>query len=177
MSVKRLQALEAKRATIMAKELDQTVIEDILGHTESYGVDLNRMIDPTLHSEALRDPAKVAEAVLHKGTSRFDWADDLWRQAEAATGWEKECLQAHSVSEMMEGCRQLTKIFELLKSRDAQRHVFSKIPADLKKAVEIVRNLDGVTVKLSEAEAALSKMGYTFRSLAKAVSDAVIQIG
>ena len=94
-----------------------------------------------------------------------------------ATGWEKECLQAHSVSEMMEGCRQLVKVFDLLRSRDAQRHVFSRIPSDLKKAVESVRNLDGVSLKLSEAETALSKMGYTFRSLAKAVSDAVVQIG
>ena len=116
---------------------------------------------------------RPAEAVLHKGTSRFDWADDLWRQAEAATGWEKECLQAHSVSEMMEGCRQLKKVFQLLMNRDTIRNTVPKIPKDLKEAVKIIWNLDGVNITLSQAEVLLKTKGYTFQSLAEAVSNAV----
>ena len=136
------------------------------------------MINPDLFGEALKNPAKVAEAVLHKGIGRFDIANTLWTQAEASGSIiQKQLLQARSVSEMMEGCRQMVKVFDILKARDAVRNTFTKIPDDVKQAVEIVRHLDGVTTKLSEAEAALSQIGYNFRQLAQAVSDTVFKVG
>lgn len=172
-AAQQLEAQEAKQAAIATKLYDQTVVEDILGHVESYGDDLLRMIKPELHGEVLQNPAKVAEAVLHKGTSRFNYADKLWKEAEAATGWEKEYLQGRCVSEMMEGCRQLKKVFQLLMNRDTIRNTVPKIPKDLKEAVKIIWNLDGVNITLSQAEVLLKTKGYTFQSLAEAVSNAV----
>ena len=176
-AIKKLETQEAKQAALAAKLYDQTVIEDVLGHLESYGDDLTRMVDPELHAFALQHPEKVAEAIFHKGNERFTYAAELWTQAEAYSGWEKEFLQGRSVSEMMEGCRQLRKIFGLLKDRDAQRHLFSKIPGDVKKAIKIIENLDGVQVKLSEAQARLAEIGYDFTKLAQEVSELVYKIG
>ena len=48
-----------------------------------------------------------------------------------------------------------------------------KIPKDLKEAVKIIWNLDGVNITLSQAEVLLKTRGYTFQSLAEAVSNAV----
>ena len=177
-ALKRMEEMEAKQAAIATRLYDQTVVEDILHHPESYGEDLGRMIDKELYGEALKNPAKVAEAVLHKGTSRFDYADLLWAQAEAADGIvKKQILQARAVSEMMEGCRQINKVFKLISGRDAVRHTFSKLPRKLRKAVELLEPLNGVSTTLSEVETALAQEGYTFRSLSQAVSDAVFQVG
>ncbi|MBO4673087.1 MAG: hypothetical protein J5616_01895 [Bacteroidaceae bacterium] len=176
-AIKQLESQEAKQAAIAAKLYDQTVIEDVFGHFESYGDDLMRMVDPELHADALRNPAKVADAIFHKGAERFDYADDLWRQAEALSGWEREFLQGRSVSEKMEGFRQLKKVFDLLKDRDAQRHLFTKIPNNVKEAVRTIEHLDGVTVKLSQVEAKLAEQGFTFKGLAKEISELVYVIG
>ena len=177
-ALKSLEEMEAKQAAIAARLYDQTVVEDVARHFESYGEDLNRMVNPELHGEALKNPTKVAEAVLHKGTSRFDYADELWRQAELADSVvQKEILEAQAVSEMMEGCRQIKKVFDIIKARDAVRNTYSKIPDEVNRAVDILRNLNGVETKLSQAEAALAQKGFTFRSLSQAVSDAVIQVG
>lgn len=176
-ALKSLKEMEAKQAAIAARLYDQTVVEDVARHFESYGEDLNRMVNPELHGEALKNPTKVAEAVLHKGTSRFDYADELWRQAELADSVvQKEILEAQAVSEMMEGCRQIKKVFDIIKARDAVRNTYSKIPDEVNRAVDILRNLNGVETKLSQAEAALAQKGFTFRSLSQAVSDAVIQV-
>ena len=176
-AIKKLETQEAKQAALAAKLYDQTVIEDVFRHLESYGDDLERMIDPELHAFALQHPEKVAEAIFYKGNERFTYAAELWTQAESHSGWEKEFLQGRSVSEMMEGCRQLRKIFGLLKDRDAQRHLFTKIPGDVKKAIKIIENLDGVQVKLSEAQARLAEIGYDFTKLAQEVSELVYKIG
>lgn len=177
-ALERLEALEAKQASIASRMADQTVIEDVLRHAESYGDDLPRLINKDLFGEALKNPAKVAEAVLHKGMSRFNFADDLWRQGEMAGGVvRKQLLQGQAVSEMMEGCRQMKKVFKILMDRDAVRNTVTKIPDDLKEAIRIIENLDGVTTTLSQAEVALSQIGYNFQSLAKGVSNLVYRVG
>lgn len=177
-SLKELAKHEARLAEEAKRLYDQTVIEDILNHPESYGDDLGRMIDPLLHPEDLKNPAKVAEAVLHKGVSRFDYADVLWAQGETTRGiLKKQIFQARSVSEMMEGCRQMVKVFDLVSSRDAVRHLFSKIPNNLREAIEVLRLMDGANVRLSEVEMALTKLGFSFRSLAKEVSETVLKVG
>ena len=177
-ALKRLEVLEAKQASIATRLYDHTVVEDVLRHLESYGEDLQRMINPEFYGEALKNPAKVAEAVLHKGTSRFDYADALWSQAEAAGDIvQKQLLQGQAVSETMEGCRQMVKVFDIIKARDAVRNTFTKIPDNLKEAVEVLRHLNGVTTTLSQAEAALSQLGFTFRSFSQAVSETVVRVG
>ena len=169
-----LQRLEEKQAAIAQRLYDQTVIEDVLGHPESYGDDLNRIIDEKYFGESLKDPAKVAEAIMHKGTSRFDYADKLWAQAQATDGMlKRELLQAQAVNETMEGCRQIKKVFDLLLARDQYRNLPPKISDELKEAVGLLRPLNGVDYKLSQVEMALAERGYTFRSLNKAVSEAV----
>lgn len=169
-----LQRLEEKQAAIAQRLYDQTVIEDVLGHPESYGDDLNRIIDEKYFGESLKDPAKVAEAIMHKGTSRFDYADKLWAQAQATDGMlKRELLQAQAVNETMEGCRQIKKVFDLLLARDQYRNLPPKISNELKEAVGLLRPLNGVDYKLSQVEMALAEKGYTFRSLNKAVSEAV----
>lgn len=169
-----LQRLEEKQAAIAQRLYDQTVIEDVLGHPESYGDDLNRIIDEKYFGESLKDPAKVSEAIMHKGTSRFDYADKLWAQAQATDGMlKRDLLQAQAVNETMEGCRQIKKVFDLLLARDQYRNLPPKISDDLKEAVGLLRPLNGVDYKLSQVEVALAEKGYTFRSLNKAVSEAV----
>ena len=169
-----LQRLEEKQAAIAQRLYDQTVIEDVLGHPESYGDDLNRIIDEKYFGESLKDPAKVSEAIMHKGTSRFDYADKLWAQAQQTDGMlKRELLQAQAVNETMEGCRQIRKVFDLLLARDQYRNLPPKISDDLKEAVGLLRPLNGVDYKLSQVEVALAEKGYTFRSLNKAVSEAV----
>lgn len=177
-ALKKLEELEARQASIASRMADQTVIEDVLRHFESYGDDLPRLINKDLYGEALKNPAKVAEAVLHKGMSRFNFADDLWRQGEMAGGIvKKQLLQGQAVSEMMEGCRQMKKVFNILKDRDAVRNTITKIPDDLKLAIDVIENLDGVTTTLSQAEVALSKAGFTFQLLAHRVSELVYLVG
>ena len=176
-ALKRLQAKEAQQAAIAARLYDQTVIEDILGHPESYGEDLDRMIKQKFWGDALKNPAKVSEAILHKGTGRFDYADALWQQAGAANNTlNRRLLEAQAVSEMMEGCRQVTKVFDLLMARDAVRNTIPKISKELSDAVDILRPLNGVDATLSQVEAKLAEAGYTFHSIAKAVSNAVYKV-
>ncbi len=176
-ALKRLQAKEAQQAAIAARLYDQTVIEDILGHPESYGDDLDRMIKQKFWGDALKNPAKVSEAILHKGTGRFDYADALWQQAGAANNTlNRRLLEAQAVSEMMEGCRQVTKVFDLLMARDAVRNTIPKISKELSDAVDILRPLNGVDATLSQVEAKLAEAGYTFHSIAKAVSNAVYKV-
>lgn len=177
-TAKKIEMMEAKKAAIVARVYDQTVIEDVLHHEESYGVDLDRMIKKELHGEALRNPAKVADAVFHKGAERFDRADRLWSMARMTEGRiKKELLERRAVSEMMEGCRQLQKTFDLISSRDAKRHIISKISTRLRDAIDLLRKLNGVENKLSEVEAGLEKMGYSFLSLADDVSETCIKVG
>ena len=162
----------------MTQLYDQMPIEDVMKHFESYGDDLVRMILPEFYGEALKNPAKVAQAILHKGTSRFDLAEKLWSQAASMDSiLQKNLMQARAVSEMMEGCRQLTKTFKILSDRDAVRHTFTKVPDGLRSVMNRLKQLDGVTTTLSEMETALAGRGYTFYSLAEAVSNLAEVIG
>ena len=177
-ALKKLEEMEARQAKIMTQLYDQMPIEDVMKHFESYGDDLVRMILPEFYGEALKNPAKVAQAILHKGTSRFDLAEKLWSQAASMDSiLQKNLMQARAVSEMMEGCRQLTKTFKILSDRDAVRHTFTKVPDGLRSVMNRLKQLDGVTTTLSEMETALAGRGYTFYSLAEAVSNLAEVIG
>lgn len=136
------------------------------------------MVDKTLYGEALKNPAKVAQAIMHKGISRFDLADQLWRQAGSLDSvLQRNLMQARAVSEMMEGYRQLSKTFKILCDRDAVRHTVTKVPDGLRKVMEQLKQLDGVTATLSEMEAALARQGFNSRSLAETVGHLAEVIG
>ena len=163
-----------------AKKMDQTVVEDVLKHSESYGVDLPKMLDKALQSQKLTNPEKVAEAVLYKGQERFYIAEKLMKLAKEA-GEDSLDLQASAISELIEGCRQQVKVFDLLDARDVARlaeNGTSKISPVLREGIAILRRLavKGNT-DVKTAETALHSLGLTFEEVTKEMYRTVLAIG
>ena len=163
-----------------AKKMDQTVVEDVLHHAESYGIDLPKMLDKALKSQKLTNPEKVAEAVLYKGQERFYIAEKLMKAAKEA-GEDALDLQASAISELIEGCRQQVKVFDLLDARDIARlgaNGASKIPDVLRGGIAIMRKLavKGST-DVKTAQTALSALGLTFEEVTKEMYRTVLAIG
>jgi hypothetical protein len=163
-----------------AKKMDQTVVEDVLHHTESYGIDLPKMLDKALKSQKLTNPEKVAEAVLYKGQERFYIAEKLMKAAKEA-GEDALDLQASAISELIEGCRQQVKVFDLLDARDIARlgvNGASKIPNALRGGIAIMRKLAVKgTTDVKTAQSALSALGLTFEEVTKEMYRTVLAIG
>jgi hypothetical protein len=163
-----------------AKKMDQTVVEDVLRHAESYGADLHRMLDKALQGQKLVNPEKVAEAVLYKGQERFYIAGKLMKAAEKA-GKDSLDLQASAISELIEGCRQQVKVFNLLDARDIARlgtNGGSKISDTLRNGIAVMKKLavDGTT-DVKTAQSALSALGLTFEEVTKEMYRTVLAIG
>lgn len=163
-----------------AKKMDQTVVEDVLRHPESYGVDLPKMLEKALQGQKLTNPEKVAEAVLYKGQERFYIADKLMKAAEKA-GNGKLDLQASAISELIEGCRQQVKVFNLLESRDIARlgiNGGSMISNTLRSGIAVLKKLavDGTT-DVKTAQSALGALNLTFEEVTKEMSRTVLAIG
>ena len=163
-----------------AKKMDQTVVEDVLHHAESYGVDLPKMLEKALKGQKLTNPEKVAEAVLYKGQERFYIAEKLMKAAKDA-GDDALDLQASAISELIEGCRQQVKVFDLLDARDIARmgaNGASKIPDALRSGIAIMRKLavKGST-DVKTAQSALGALGLTFEEVTKEMYRTVLAIG
>ena len=163
-----------------AKKMDQTVVEDVLHHAESYGVDLPKMLEKALKGQKLTNPEKVAEAVLYKGQERFYIAEKLMKAAKDA-GEDALDLQASAISELIEGCRQQVKVFDLLDARDIARlgvNGASKIPDALRGGIAIMRKLAVKgTTDVKTAQSALSALGLTFEEVTKEMYRTVLAIG
>ena len=163
-----------------AKKMDQTVVEDVLHHAESYGVDLPKMLEKALKGQKFTNPEKVAEAVLYKGQERFYIAEKLMKAAKDA-GDDALDLQASAISELIEGCRQQVKVFDLLDARDIARlgvNGASKIPDTLRGGIAIMRKLavKGST-DVKTAQSALGTLGLTFEEVTKEMYRTVLAIG
>ena len=157
---------------------DQTPIEDVLFHDESYGIDKDAMVNPDLHGEALKNPAKVRQAVMHKGMSRFKVAERMWNAAESLPKAERLSLQSKAVFEVNEGCRQMVKVFDILHHRDSQRHYITMIPEKMREAIKLLRDLPPAgKASVSEVSAGLDKLGLDFNSVVRAVGDLVEIVG
>ena len=161
------------------KKMDQTVIEDVLHHSESYGVDLERMIKEAFQGDKLANPEKVAEAVLYKGNERFYIAEKLFKAAEKSG--DKVNMQADAIGELLEGYRQQVKVFDLLQARDIARlcvNGTSKISPLLRDGIAVIRNLavKGST-DIKTAESALGALGLTFKEVSAELYRTVINIG
>ena len=79
---------------------------------------------------------------------------------------------------MREGCRQQVKVFDILCDRDRIRNVFTVVPEDLRKAVELMRTLSETpSATLSKVEEGLGKLGFTMESVTKATYELCIKIG
>ena len=168
-------------AKAYAKKMDQTVVEDVLGHAESYGLDLGKMITEGLQGEKLTDPTKVAQAVMYKGRERFYEATKMLKEAAAKTNpGEKLELQSTAIGEIMEGCRQQMKVFDLLDARDIARigtNGMSKIPSPLREGIAVIRRMVEGKADMNQTQAALSSLGFTLNSLTEAMYHTVEEIG
>ena len=84
------------------------------------------------------------------------------------------------LGELVEGCRQEVKTFDIMLSRNAARFPINKkdmIPANLHKAIEVLRKLTTGEATLDQTEIALDLIGYTYDSLAASVGKLAIDIG
>ena len=92
--------------------------------------------------------------------------------------WKR--VQNGKTAILVEGCRQEVKTFDIMLSRNAARFPINKkdmIPANLHKAIEVLRKLTTGEATLDQTEIALDLIGYTYDSLAASVGKLAIDIG
>lgn len=167
-----------------AQSTDQTVIEDVMGHGESYGKDLDKMLDKKLHTVALDNPDKVAATVSEKGKEWFQRGDELMAKAsEVSDISERQLMLAKAVGNKMEGYRQLVKQFDnCINPRDVARRSgaeASKIPERLRVALEMSRRMlrNDSNITLTDLENSLQALGFTPDSIADSLGHVIRQIG
>ena len=156
-----------------AKGKDQTVIQDVLNDSESFGVDWEKLADKSRHGEALTNPTKVGDAMTFKGYDRFQSAEKMLKEAETITNEaERLLVQSEAVNEYMEGLRQMAKEFNnFVKPYDIARYKVngtSMIPQHMREAVEMVEEMfkAGSTVSIDQMQRAFRSMNYSFYQFA-----------
>ena len=177
-------ASDSKFANRWAGKMDQTNIEDVLHHAESYGKDLDNMLKPELHKQALLDPTKVGDTVTYKGKEWFGKGEALLENAKGITDLtERQLMQSQGVSSIMEGIRQEVKQFDnFVNPRNIARlqaNGASRIPDNLRAAVECCRRINKMESAdaLLQIERELSLLGFTRDSFAEAMGQAIKDIG
>ena len=167
-----------------AQAMDQTNIEDVLNHPESYGVDLDNMLDPKLHKSALLNPDKVADTVTYKGKEWFRRGEAFLENSKNITDLtERQLMQSQGVSSIMEGLRQEVKQFDnFVNPRNIARfdvNGMNKIPKKLRIAVDRARKITDMNSPkaLVQIERELAALGYTLDSFAEAMGQAIKDIG
>lgn len=178
-----LKSLEQKLSDKHAKKMDQTIIQNELTHRESYGKDVDMMLNKNRHGERMQDAHQVGKAVENKGTERFENARKMMQEAETMTDpTAKLNKQADAVGEMMEGCRQETKIMDqFTDSMDIARageNGGSKISDKLRDGIEIMRMCEEGILPVDQAEANLRNIGYdSFESVCRDHAATITAIG
>ena len=178
-----LKPLEQKLANKHAKKMDQSIIQNELTNPESYGKDVEMMLDKQRHGERMQDAHQVGKAVEYKGTERFEKARNMLADAETMTDpLQKANKQADAIGEMMEGCRQETKIMDqFTDSIDIARsgeNGGSKISDKLRDGIEIMRMCHEGTLPVDQAEANLRNIGYdSFEAVCRDQAQTIIAIG
>lgn len=173
----------AELSNKFAKSIDQTNIEDVLNHPESYGKDIDILLDPEKMKVDLTNPRKVADAVTYKGKEWFRQGDELLKKASLVKDInERLALQADAVSKYMEGLRQGVKQFDnYIRPRDVARNGAdaSRIQARLATAVETCRKLfkPGTKVDLADVEDALDRLGFTPDTFVEELGETLYSIG
>ena len=167
-----------------AQAMDQTNIEDVMNHPESYGWDLDNMLKPELHKQALLNPDKVADTVTYKGKEWLQKGNMLLERAKGVTDLtERQLMQSNGVSSIMEGLRQEVKQFDnFVNPRNlARRDIngMSKIPEKLRIAVDKARKVTDMdsSKALVQVKRELEALGYTLESFAEAMGQAIRDIG
>jgi hypothetical protein len=156
-----------------AKGKDQTIIQDVLNDSESFGVDWEKLADKSRHGEALTNPTKVGDAMTFKGYDRFQSAEKMLKEAETITNEaERLLVQSEAVNQYMEGLRQMAKEFNnFVKPYDIARYKVngtSMIPQHMREAVEMVEDMfkAGSTVSIDQIQRAFRSMNYSFYQFA-----------
>ena len=177
-------ASDQKFANRWAGKMDQTNIEDVLLHPESYGKDLDTMLNKNLRSKALVDPTKVGDAVTYKGKEWFGKGEALLKEANNITDLtERQLMQSQGISSIMEGLRQEVKQFDnFVNPRNIARfqaNGASHVSENLRAAVDCCRRI--TTMESADAlvqiERELSLLGFTRDSFAEAMGQAIKDIG
>lgn len=180
--INKYQKMEKNLSDKYAGKMDQTNVQDVLNHPESYGEDLQRALDSKLHKEDFVNPNKVGDAVTYKGKERFARGEALLKEAELLTDpVEKLAKQSDAIGEMLEGCRQQVKVFDnFVDSRDIARidiNGVSKISDNLRAAIEVMRTAEKGTTTLGQIDTALAALGYTRDTVAEEMGNVVRAIG
>ena len=160
-------------------KLDQTIIEDVLNHVESYGEDLEKMIKTEFHRQNLNDPKKVAKTIYNKGMHQIEQFNSLMKQAGSMAGDAAEDIQIKALACLKEGCRQNVKTFKLVASRQAARAdiVGQQISASLYEGIAVLEKFTKGEASPDQVEMALGLLGYTYESLTKELSSVAEKIG
>ena len=175
---------DSKFANRFANKMDQTNIEDVLFHPESYGDDLDTMLNKNLRSKTLVDPTKVGDAVTYKGKEWFGKGEALLKEANNITDLtERQLMQSQGISSIMEGLRQEVKQFDnFVNPRNIARfqaNGASHVSENLRAAVDCCRRI--TTMESADAlvqiERELSLLGFTRDSFAEAMGQAIKDIG
>mgnify|MGYP006872988567 CR=1 FL=1 len=178
-----LKPLEQKLADKHARNMDQMVIQNELTNPESYGRDVDMMLDKSRHGEHMQDAHQVGKAVENKGTERFETARKMLDEADTMTDpVQKLNKQADAVGEMMEGCRQETKIMDqFTDSMDIARsgeNGGNLISDKLRDGIEIMRMCSEGTLPVEQAEANLRLIGYdSFEAVCRDHAATITTIG
>lgn len=160
-------------------KLDQTIIEDVLNHVESYGEDLEKMIKTEFHRQNLSDPKKVAKTIYNKGMHQIEQFSSLMKQAGSMAGEAAEDMQIKALACLKEGCRQNVKTFKLVASRQAARAdiVGQQISASLYEGIAVLEKFTKGEASPDQVEMALGLLGYTYESLTKELSSVAEKVG
>ena len=182
--IARVKQLEERLAKNFSQHgADQTVIQDLKWHPESYGEhDLAHVIDKVHQGEKLVNPTKVAEAMMYKGQSRFYDGQKMIAEAKKILDKnERLDMEANGISQLMEGCRQIVKTFELLNSRAVQRgstQAVDAIPNSLRESVEIMRIMTGFgEANIKEVQRSLANIGQSLELVAQEMYRTVLKMG
>lgn len=185
-SAKGYKNASAEVSRSFTQSADHTVIENVIGHSESYGskTNLERMIDKAQHHLELDDPIKAKNAVSHKIIDRINRSRELIAQANTITDSAKQQLVlAEAVGEIIEGGRMASKQFDnIINLRDVARSTgdgVSKIRGELRTAVEICkRHFEAQDqYSLSDLTNGLEAVGFTMESLADELGETLLRIG
>ncbi len=169
-------------ANRFSRTMDQTNIEDVMNHPESFGAQENVdiLFDKSRHTEALPNAKKVRDAIIYKTEERLWEAEEKLKIADTLTdAMEREKMEARAVWDMMEGNRQTMKDFRNFTKpyNDARADITGNnyVTDNMRKAVEDVALLfEGKPpIDINECESRLALRGYTFSSLAHDVADAM----
>ena len=163
---------------------DQTIVQDYINHPDSYGnsQNLRAMIDPAHQGERLSDPVKAAQTALNKGMERFRDGFKKLKDAKNMTdGAERLDTEYNGVGSLMEGCRQIVKIVDLLNKRAIHRtseDVVNKIPMNLREGTEIMRIMtEGGMANIKQVAQALANKGLNFEEMTHEIYRTVLNMG